>query len=236
MQVYDRSQALISLHIPKTAGSSLREALQGWFGDRLTLHYRGVQGEPPEKANLGPGACVHGHFNRLRGIGALAYYPTASQFIVFLREPFDRFVSQWRYLSFQHRGGVRIPELDDHPSFAQWMERRAAASEAGEDQFSMAAQLPWPVTKGTDPFGEPYLFVGVVERYGESLAGLADALAFPRPPVTHVNRASDPFRKGDPTDDFDSFRREHERTFLQEHELYAAACRRLARDLEMTQA
>lgn len=231
MSSYDRSQPLISLHIPKTAGSSLREALQGWFGADLALHYRGDQGEPPVKVALRPGLCVHGHFNRLRGIGALDYYPAASQFIVFLREPFDRFVSQWRYLHFQQRSGVRVPDLDDQPSFETWLDRRQAASEAGEDPFSTMAQLPWPVAPGVDPFGEPYVFVGVMERYAESLAGLADALGFPRPPAAHVNRASDAFRQGDPEGDFERFRRRHEQSFTLEHEVYVAACRRLTRDL-----
>jgi len=231
MSSYDPGQALISLHIPKTAGSSLREALQGWFGENLALHYRGAQGEPPEKAVLRPGLCVHGHFNRLRGIGALEYYPTASQFIVFLREPFDRFVSQWRYLHFQHRSGVAVPELDDQPSFETWFDRRLAASQLGEDPFSTPAQLPWPVEPGADPFGAPYVFVGVMERYAESLAGLADALGFPRPIATHVNRASDAFRQGDPDGDYAGFRPRHERSFIVEHEVYAAACRRLAQDL-----
>lgn len=232
MSAYDRRLPLISLHIPKTAGSSLREALRGWFGPDLALHYRGAQGEPPEKVTLRPGLCVHGHFNRLRGIGALDYYPQASQFIVFLREPFDRFVSQWRYLHFQQRSGVAVPDLDDHPSFEQWFDRRRAAAQAGEDPFSTMAQLPWPATPGVDPFDDAYVFVGVMERYAASLAGLADALGFPRPAAAHVNRASDPFRQGDPEDDYAGFRARHERAFTLEHEVYAAANRRLARDLD----
>jgi hypothetical protein len=229
MATYDRSQALISLHIPKTAGSSLREALRGWFGEDLALHYRGDQGEPPEKIALRPGLCVHGHFNRVRGIGALDYYPQATQFIVFLREPFDRFVSQWRYLHFQQRSGVRVPDLDDHPSFEQWFDRRLAASEAGEDPFSTMAQLPWPATPGVDPFGDAYVFVGVMEHYAGSLAGLAEALGHPRPAAAHVNRASDSFRQGDPEGDYAAFRARYERAFTLEQEVYAAARKRLAR-------
>ena len=39
-------------------------------------------------------------------IVARDYYPGARQFIVMLRDPFDRFVSTWRYLQFQIRSGV----------------------------------------------------------------------------------------------------------------------------------
>ncbi|WP_374573227.1 hypothetical protein [Phenylobacterium sp.] len=226
--MYDPGRLLVSLHIPKTAGSSLREALAGWFGQDLALHYRGDQGEPPIRHAPRPGLCVHGHFNRLRGIGALDYYPAADQFITFLREPFDRFVSLWRYLHFQKRSGVLVPDLDDDPTFETWLERRREASEAGDDPFSFLAQLPWAIAPGqaADPFGPQFLFVGLVERYDSSLAGLAEALGKSAPPPVHVNRASDAFRKGDPAGDFAAFRARHEAAFPLEHAVYAAAERR----------
>lgn len=226
MSSYDRSRILISLHIPKTAGTSLRMALSDWFGDDLALHYRGDRGEPPERALPRPGLCVHGHFNRCRGLGALEFYPEASQFVVFLRHPFDRFVSQWRYLGFQRRSGIIIPELEDDPSFAQWFDRRQAASEAGEDPFSFLAQLPRPIrtfAEADRAFGPEFLFVGTVERYEASLGGLADSLGFARPAPVHVNRASEDFRRGDPTESYDGYREGHEAAFPMEYRVYAAA-------------
>lgn len=225
MPTYDRSRLLISLHIPKTAGSSLREALTEWFGENLALHYRGPHGEKPEAVDPRPGLCVHGHFNRCRGIGALDYYPGASQFIVFLRNPFDRFVSQWRYLHYQKRVGIPVPELDDQPDFATWLDRRRAAAEQGEDPFSMLAQLPRRIepAEAAHAFGPEFLFVGLVERYPESLTGLANALGFRPPQPAHVNTASDAVRRGDPEGDYEPFRRRHEAAFPLEWEVYAAA-------------
>ncbi|MET0274220.1 MAG: sulfotransferase family 2 domain-containing protein [Phenylobacterium sp.] len=239
MLAYDRSQLLISLHVPKTAGTSLRQMLQGWFGENLAFHYRGDRGEAPAVAEARPGLCVHGHFNRCRGLGALEYYPGASQFIVFLRNPFERFVSQWRYLHYQQRSGVLVPELDDRPTFAQWLDRRRAASEAAEDPFSFIAQLPRPLTLDAaahGPFGPEFLFVGLVERYAESASALGAVLGFPRADPAHLNRASEARRRGDPTDDFSALRRTHERAFPLEYAVYEAAERRLAATLDQRAA
>ena len=35
---YDPSQPLVSLHIPKTGGTSFTKVLEQWFGDRIYLH------------------------------------------------------------------------------------------------------------------------------------------------------------------------------------------------------
>jgi hypothetical protein len=235
MLAYDRSALLISLHVPKTAGTSLRQMLHGWFGENLAFHYRGDRGEAPDVADRRPGLCIHGHFNRCRGLGALQYYPDAAQFIVFLRNPFDRFVSQWRYLHYQKRSGVPVPDLDEQPTFDQWLDRRRAAGEAGEDPFSFIAQLPWQVTMAQaegQPFGAEFLFVGLVERYAESASALGAVLGFPRSDPAHLNRASDAMRRGDPTDDFSAWRRQHERAFPLEYAVYEAAERRLAATLD----
>jgi len=227
MRAYDPSRPLISLHIPKTAGMSLRSTLTDWFGpEKLHLHYRGDQGEAPERHNLQPGDCVHGHFNRLRGIGALDYYPDACQFITFLRDPFSRFVSLWRYLHFQKRHGVAVPALDDDPSFDTWFERRAEAAK-GEDPFSFLAQLPW-VTPPDNPssiFENNFVTIGITENYLDSVRILATALSFPVPDdVIHINRADDKHRLGDPIDDFSKWRKRHEDVFHLEHEVYEIGC------------
>jgi hypothetical protein len=224
MPTYDRDRLLISLHVPKTAGSSLRQTLVEWFGEDLAFHYRGVRGEAPATVAPRRGLCVHGHFNRCRGIGALQYYPAAAQFIVFLRDPFDRFVSQWRYLHFQKRSGVLVPELDDGPSFATWFERRRGAAEVGEDPFSFLAQLPRPMAAGGgQPFGREFLFVGLVERYAESLAALGAALGFSARQPQRLNCASDAVRRGDPAGDHEAFRDRHEAAFPLEYAVYRAA-------------
>ncbi len=59
---YDPSQRLVSLHIPKTGGTSFTKVLEQWFGDRIYLHYPDL----PHLTRLAPnqpGLLAHGHFN-----------------------------------------------------------------------------------------------------------------------------------------------------------------------------
>ena len=235
MTAYDPSEPLYSLHVPKTAGTSFRHDLEAWFGPQnIRLHYPGNQREPPERHATRGGLCIHGHFNRLRGIGVRQYYPDAGQFIVFLRDPFDRFVSNWRYLGFQVEAGVAVPELDDRPGFAAWLARRRAAAEAGEDPFSWLAQLPDPVDPAAPGaiFDAGFLGVGVTERYADSMRALAAALGKPEPAtVTRLNTAADPHREGEDRTDYAAYRAEYERSFPLEYAVYAAGRARLEADL-----
>ncbi len=167
-QAYDPSKLLISLHVPKTAGTSFCTTLKSWFGeDRLRLHYRGADADPVRHAGIGAQACVHGHFNRVRGIGALAYYPEAQQFITFLRDPFSRFVSQWRYLHFQRRSGLPVPALDDNPTFGQWFDLRAKALGFPPPQAVIHVNRADDAHRSGDP----------TETYGEWQAAHRDAFA-----------------------------------------------------------
>lgn len=224
---YDPARPLFSLHVPKTAGTSFRNDLEGWFGpDRLAFHYRDDQGEPPPRALPGPGWCVHGHFNRLREIGVRQYYPAADQFIVVLRDPFDRFVSTWRYLHFQLRSGVAVPAFADAPDLATWLDRRRAMDPIG-DPFSFLAQLADPATS-TAAFGPQYLAVGVTERYAQSVELFAAVLGRPAPvQVTRLNQAGDLHRAGDPATAQPDLRETYARAFPLEYAVYGAAVARL---------
>lgn len=234
-QRYDPARPLFSLHVPKTAGTSFRNDLEAWFGpDRLAFHYRGDQGEAPVRAELKPGLCVHGHFNRLRGIGVRQYYPRADQFIVLLRDPYDRFVSTWRYLHFQVRSGVAVPAFAGRPDLASWLDSRRRELEAtGEDPFSFLAQLADPVDPAAPDaaFGPQYLAVGITERYAQSVELFAAVLGRAPPTAeTRLNLASEPHRAGDPGADLPDLREAYARAFPLEYAVYEAAAERLADD------
>jgi hypothetical protein len=231
-QRYDSARPLFSLHVPKTAGTSFRSDLEAWFGrDRLAFHYRGDQGEAPARAQLRAGLCVHGHFNRLRGIGVRQYYPEADQFIVLLREPYDRFVSNWRYLHFQVRSGVAVPAFADGPDLATWLDRRRRELEStGEDPFSFLAQLADPADPAApaEVFGPQYLAVGITERYAQSMELFAAVLGRAPPAAeTRLNLASETHRAGDPDADLPDLRAAYARAFPLEYAVYEAAAARL---------
>lgn len=218
MLTYDPTAPLISLHVPKTGGSSLREVLAAWFPDNLLLfHYRDGAA-PPSRHSLQGGMCVHGHFNGSRGIGAWQYYPEVKQHVIFLRDPFDRFLSQWFYLNKRKRAGAFEPDLVDDPSFDVWLHRRAEEQAEGRNSYSFIWHMPLqPGSADLDTvFDEHFVFVGIMERYAASLAGLAAALGRPPCAPPHVNATAR-------DDDFAHWRRAYEKLFVDEYELYARA-------------
>lgn len=106
MVSYDPGKPLISLHVPKCAGTSFVEVLQFWFKEDLYLNYHDEKNNlEPEKYDLffhdnvrEKKICLHGHFNNARGNSALLYYPQVDQFITILRHPFDVHLSTYFYV------------------------------------------------------------------------------------------------------------------------------------------
>jgi hypothetical protein len=114
MRPYDPNLPLVFIHVPKTAGTSVREVFSGWFGERLVQHYFNFQqGRPPGRSprfdqhTADKPVCIYGHFNRERGFGIRDAYPDAKQFITILREPFDHACSTYFYRRKQgHENGI----------------------------------------------------------------------------------------------------------------------------------
>jgi hypothetical protein len=107
MRKYDPDLPLIAIHVPKAAGTSIREIYHEWFGENLYLHYfNEKRGELPARVELvdkvtgkpRPGICIYGHFNKNRGFGIHSYYPEVEQFVTILRDPFELAVSEYFYL------------------------------------------------------------------------------------------------------------------------------------------
>jgi hypothetical protein len=217
---YNPAEPLISLHVPKTGGTSLKAVLGDWFPDgRLLLHYRTAPTHMPPRHDWHGPVCIHGHFNALRDFGVSDYYPQAAQFIVFLREPFDRFLSLWFYMNESRRRGGTVHALDDEPSFETWLHRRAAAEMQGRNDFGILCQLPRlpnPLDGGA-VFDASFVFVGIMERYVESAAALAVVLGKPPRQLPHEN-ASLPS-----SHDFERWRPFYEKNFAQEYFIYEKA-------------
>lgn len=109
---YNSKEPLISLHIPKTGGTSLRTILLRWFPNGQFLEHYPNNGLLPLRHDCRGPVCIHGHFNSTRGFGVAEYYPHASQFITFLRDPFNRICSLCFFLTRQN--GVAA-------AFLRWM-------------------------------------------------------------------------------------------------------------------
>lgn len=129
---YDPAEPLFFIHIPKTAGTSIRRQFYDWFGDGLLYHYFDEQTETPparhrlrEPATGGylPGLCVFGHFNRKRGAGLEDYYSSARQRITFVRDPFERAVSTYFYINANAERWANRKTAIARVGLADWLQR-----------------------------------------------------------------------------------------------------------------
>ncbi|MCZ8531498.1 sulfotransferase family 2 domain-containing protein [Alteromonas sp. PRIM-21] len=103
----DINKPIAFIHVPKCAGSSVRSLVNKEFGKAVLLHYRNealrTNPQPITQTYANDlvkkqGRCiVYGHFNMKRGFGVLDSLPWAEQFITILREPFEQFVSAFKY-------------------------------------------------------------------------------------------------------------------------------------------
>lgn len=227
MQRYDPNRLLVSLHIPKSAGTSLRTALDTWFSDRFYLHYP-AWGPPLPTFADEKRTCVHGHFTPRNGTSIGQVLPFATQAITVMREPFARLVSEWRFYNYSKSLGLEIPELSDEPDFDLWFGRRR--DEALNDPVTrVLKQFPGDldVKNPSRIFEKFFVAVGITERFSDTLPLFAYFLNA-RPssePRENVSAMSG-------TAEFERYRSEHERAYYLEHEVYAAALSRFDADFE----
>lgn len=226
MRPYDPGKPLISLHVPKCAGNSLRRQLRAWFRERFRVHYFQKRQAPPERLELGPGDCLHGHFNNDEGFGALQYYPEADQFVTFLRHPLEMAVSGyffWRRKGRANRirRGTLVPG-DPENDFRDIHHYFAARRRSPLFRY-----LPFDFAGGDagEIFDRHFVCVGIVERFAESLALLGRRLGRPVSVVEHLNPS--------PRDEAVTAEeaRRYEADNAREFEAYAVAVRHLERAL-----
>ena len=98
MIAYRRDRELISIHIPKCAGTSFTDVLREWFWPGFHGHYiaHDQGGRLPGRARWFKrvlfsmrvtGMCIHGHFEDEAHV--FDYYPNANQFITVIRDPLE---------------------------------------------------------------------------------------------------------------------------------------------------
>ena len=163
---------LISIHIPKTAGSRFLAVLQQAHGSRVAQYYgpddprtHPVARRPRSQFDAGmlrdlEGAGVqvlHGHFLASDFVDAT---PDPARFVVFLREPIERTISHYHFVM---KDGSGSNELT----------RRIV--EGGLDVASFASL--WNLRRWQSLRIEPFAledigFVGITEHFEASLAAL----------------------------------------------------------------
>jgi len=163
----------VSVHIPKTAGSSFRAVLEQHYANSITLDYGDLPINTPVGArhrkakedalhnsvrDFGSIKCVHGHFLPAK------YLPLKTsgraKFITWLRDPFERAVSHFNFWQRSY-----------DPANAPALHRRVIEERWSLEQFCLAeelrnfyAQFLWsfPVTL--------FDFIGITEHFAEDLS------------------------------------------------------------------
>lgn len=209
--VYDPGRLLVSIHVPKTAGTSFRAVLERWFGPRLFLQYPGWPRF--DRPDVGGDACLHGHFNVEAGHGWRHAAPDAAQFITVLRDPFDRLVSLYR-----HRLRHEAAPDGALASFDAFLELHLSRRPApGLPRYAVEFPPPVAPDRPHDWLDGRFLIVGVTDAMEETVERLAAVLGKPRVDIPRDNAAPDGAA------DFAAWRPLHERAFAAEHELYHRA-------------
>lgn len=199
---YNPNKPLISIHVPKCAGTSVQRVLEGWFkANYLPHYYSEKRQEMPPRYDLSaaplrrllgqkyrPGLCIHGHFNSLRGFGLQDYYPNADQFITVLRDPFEIAVSDYFYG--KRQGDQRLVNGRPLPMSEQFANITAYFEEAITRPY-IAHHLPAGIT--LDNYAtilrEKFVYAGIMEDLPLTIQIMAQRLGFPAVTLRHLNES-----------------------------------------------
>lgn len=166
---------LVSLHIPKTAGTSFRNILKEVYGEEHVVRLditRDISVENEEfkssklKADI---QVIHGHFPYYKLI-ELVELPEGVPVITWLRDPAERVISNYFYLE-----KILREELDEETKDLNILAKMQktlieyANTEANRNRMSK-------FLKGIEP--EELFFIGLMDHYAEDLQDLARLLGW----------------------------------------------------------
>lgn len=187
---------LISVHLPKTAGTSFQDSLRAAYGDRLQLRYeerplhRGVR-ERQRRVVLGAlqhavfglqddsADCIHGHFlpasyRRIRGRSPVRY-------VTWFRNPVDRLVSHYHYW-LRSYDPARAGTLHRQVVEENWSLEAFALAPALRNLYS-AFLWRFPIDR--------FDFIGLTEHYSEDLRYFSEHLLGQPVPEARNNTSPD---------------------------------------------
>lgn len=168
---------LVSVHLPKTAGTSFAATLQSAFGagyrddyadlpmqhPRLDRQWRALRagwalrGTLPDEV-----ACIHGHFLPVKYRIALAGRP--AHYVTWLRDPVERIASHYAFWRRYYDGSDPAQPLRNRMLREDWSLERFAL---GPELRDVYRRYLW----GFDP--ARFAFIGITERYAEDLQQFA---------------------------------------------------------------
>ena len=179
---------IISLHIPKTAGSTFKSILSKVYGSKyLEIHNTHTVEEVGEIFRLmrmDNYDCVHGHFP----YGVHKYLPetVTYKYITFLRDPLERLISMWNFNTVSVDGTPQ-EKVRDINKFIEWTHQYPTATvdngitriiEGSKEVFftdttSTISQDDYEIAKENL---KSFFFVGTSETFTKDLLELASKL------------------------------------------------------------
>lgn len=183
---------LISLHMPKTAGTSFKTALMTHFGAGYQDDYGDVPISKPlaereasavsdgleiAVQGLGRIECIHGHFLPLKYLPLNATWPLI--FITWLREPVARLISHYHYWQRSYDAATSAPH-----------HRRVVEQGWTLEQFCLSEQFKNIYTQYLWRFPlENFSFVGISEHYRDDLCYFSERYLSTHLELQHKNAA-----------------------------------------------
>lgn len=172
---------LLSVHIPKTAGTSFRKTLTEVYGENAVLRV-----DLPPKSQIDPEdpfdplkgkikkdvRVLHGHFNAKRLREFYPAIPTDVTMITWVRDPVDRVISNYYYL----RQRIR-EEIEQNTTLNVGITNRMVKTLMEYAIQEVARDRMAKFLEGTAL--EDFAFVGVQEQYTQDLRYLAKLLDWP---------------------------------------------------------
>ena len=182
---------LVSVHLPKTAGTSFRAALQAYYGDGLLEDYAMLPMQVPRgrreilalrdafnarRQITASTLAIHGHFLPVKYRVALRH--RATRYITWLREPVDRLVSHYQYWQRDYAGDDPKQPLRNRMLRERWSLERFCL---GAELRNLYQQYLWSFPPAR------FAFIGITEHYVQDLDWLArNLLEAPPAEVMHA--------------------------------------------------
>ncbi len=194
MLEYNPKHPLLSIHIPKSGGTSFYNILQNWYGKSFKRHYYQERFKiKPWKYRLKKlwsdayreNLCIHGHFNHQRGFGIEDYYPEVSQYITIMRDPLELQLSNYRYVVGRqnigkgYRNGKKLRIEKDIDTYLL------------ESKSFILLFFPKNLTAVNykEVISNKYIHIGITENYQYSVDLIAGKLGKPKMKIPHENKS-----------------------------------------------
>jgi hypothetical protein len=186
---HKKSPQLISIHIPKTAGTSFRNILKQVYGEkevvRFDISMRGVvrlNEHPYEKNDLPKARVLHGHFS-YEAIVSKFKLSEEIPLITWVRDPVQRVISNYQYLESRLIDILQEEKHDLH--ILEKMQR--SLIEYARTEINRNRQSKF--LKGIRP--DQFAFIGITEYFENDLKLMSDKLGWNQIPETLYHNVTD---------------------------------------------